>query len=91
LISSFSVIVSDRSCCARFMICPNCGGPARAGGVAERDALHAALELADEETPVIVLTFGLPQRAREPSEHPAEEWSARANRRPVDDVVRRLP
>jgi nitroreductase len=63
--------------------CPN--------GVAERDALHAALELADEETPVIVLTFGLPQRAREPSEQSAEEWSARANRRPVDDVVRRLP
>ena len=62
--------------------CPN--------GIAERDALHAALELADEETPAIVLSFGLPQRAREPSAHSAEDWSARANRRPLDDVVRRL-
>ena len=62
--------------------CPN--------GVADRDALHAALELADEETPVIVLTFGLPERAREPESRTAEVWSARANRRPLDDVVRRL-
>jgi nitroreductase len=62
--------------------CPN--------GVADRDALHAALELADEETPVIVLTFGLPDRVREPGSRPAEEWSARANRRGLDDVVRRL-
>ena len=62
--------------------CPN--------GVAERDALRAALELTDEETPVIVLTFGLPQKAREPSKRSAEDWSGRANRRPVDDVVRRL-
>jgi nitroreductase len=63
--------------------CPN--------GVAERDALHAALKLGDDESPVIVLTFGIPQRPREPGGRPAEEWSARANRRPLDDVVRRLP
>ena len=62
--------------------CPN--------GVADKDALHAALELADDETPAIVLTFGLPERLREPGSRPAEEWSARANRRPLDDVVRRL-
>ena len=58
---------------------------------ADRDALHAALELAEEETPVIVLTFGLPDRVREPGSRPAEEWSSRANRRQLDDVVRRLP
>ena len=63
--------------------CPN--------GVADKDELHAALELAEEETPVIVLTFGLPDRVREPGSRPAEEWSARANRRQLDDVVRRLP
>jgi nitroreductase len=63
--------------------CPN--------GVADRDALHGALELGDEETPVIVLTFGLPDRFREPGSRPAEEWSTRANRRQLDDVVRRLP
>ncbi len=63
--------------------CPN--------GIAERDALHAALELGEEETPVIVLTFGLPERLRDPASRTAEDWSARANRRPLGDVVRRLP
>ena len=62
--------------------CPN--------GIAERDALHATLELGEEETPVIVLTFGLPDRLRDPESRTAEDWSARANRRPLDDVVRRL-
>jgi hypothetical protein len=32
----------------------------------------------------------MPQRARDPETRPAEDWSARANRRPLDDVVRRL-
>ena len=63
--------------------CPN--------GVADREGLHAALELAEEETPVIVLTFGPPDRVREPGSRPAAEWSSRANRRQLDDVVRRLP
>jgi len=63
--------------------CPN--------GIAERDALHAALELGEEETPVIVLTFGLPERLRDAASRTAEDWSARANRRPLGDVVRRLP
>ena len=63
--------------------CPN--------GIAERDALQATLELGEEETPVIVLTFGLPERLRDPASRTAEDWSARANRRPLGDVVRRLP
>jgi len=38
-----------------------------------------------------VLTFGHPQRVRDPSALSADEWSARANRFPLDDLVRRLP
>lgn len=63
--------------------CPN--------GLADREAAHAALGLAEDESPVIVLTFGLPRRVREPGSRSAGEWSARANRRPLGDVVRRLP
>jgi nitroreductase len=64
--------------------CPN--------GVADQDAARAALELADEDEKVaIVLSFGYPARHRDPSARPADEWSARANRRPLDEVVRRLP
>jgi nitroreductase len=62
--------------------CPN--------GFTDRDAAHAALELGEHESPVIVLTFGLPQRVRDPESRTVEEWSARANRKPVADVVRRL-
>ena len=62
--------------------CPN--------GIADREAAHAALQLGEGETPVIVLTFGLPERVRDPESRAAEDWSARANRRPLDDVVRRL-
>jgi nitroreductase len=62
--------------------CPN--------GLEDRDAAHAALGLGDDETPVIVLTFGVPERRRDPGSRTAEDWSARANRRPLDDVVRRV-
>jgi nitroreductase len=62
--------------------CPN--------GLADREAVSAALGLAEDETPAIVLTFGVPERRRDPGSRTADEWSARANRRPFDDVVRRL-
>jgi nitroreductase len=62
--------------------CPN--------GLADRDAAHRVLELAEDESPAIVLTFGLPARPRDPESRSVEEWSARANRRPLADVVRRL-
>ena len=62
--------------------CPN--------GIADREAVTAALGLGEDESAVIVLTFGRPQRPRDPESRSAEDWSARANRRPLDDVVRRL-
>ncbi len=36
----------------------------------------------------IVLTFGYPAKPRDPESRTAEEWSARAKRKPFDDVVR---
>lgn len=63
--------------------CPN--------GIADREAASAALDLAADESPVIVLTFGAPERPRDVGQRTAEEWSASANRRPLAEVVRRLP
>lgn len=63
--------------------CPN--------GIADRDAAHAALALSDDESPVIVLSFGVPERPRDATSRSPEEWSSRANRRPLADVVRRVP
>ena len=37
-----------------------------------------------------VLTFGYPAKPRDPESRSAEEWSARANRKPFDGVVRRI-
>jgi nitroreductase len=62
--------------------CPN--------GLADRDAVSRALGLGEDETPVIVLSFGLPERRRDAEERPAAEWSARANRKPLTEVVRRV-
>lgn len=38
----------------------------------------------------LVLTFGYPARPRSPESRPAEEWSARAKRKPLDELVRRV-
>jgi nitroreductase len=37
-----------------------------------------------------VLTFGYPARARSAESRTAEEWSARANRKQLDELVRRV-
>lgn len=62
--------------------CPN--------GIADVDAARRALDATDEETPVIALSFGLPAKPRDPNMRTAEEWSERANRKPLDEVVRWL-
>ena len=63
--------------------CPN--------GLADSDAAVAALGgLEAEERISIVLSFGYPARPVEPQSRSAEEWVRRADRKPFDDVVRRL-
>ena len=62
--------------------CPN--------GITDPDLARTVLDASDEEVPVIVLSFGLPERPRDAELHSVEEWSARANRKPIDEVVRWL-
>jgi nitroreductase len=62
--------------------CPN--------GMPDRDAVSALLRLGEGESVAIVLTFGYPAKPREPSARSAEEWSARANRKPLDELVARV-
>ncbi|MBA2295882.1 MAG: nitroreductase family protein [Actinobacteria bacterium] len=61
--------------------CPN--------GVKDSDATSALLGLEGEERPANVLSFGYPARPHRP-ERTAEQWAERANRRPLEEVVRRL-
>ena len=37
-----------------------------------------------------VLTFGYPAKPRDPESRSPEDWSTRANRKPFDEVVRRI-
>ncbi|MDH3225581.1 MAG: nitroreductase family protein [Thermoleophilia bacterium] len=62
--------------------CPN--------GIARPGALLGPLGLSDDQRPVTVLSFGYPANARPAKRWPPESWSARARRRPFEQVVRRL-
>lgn len=62
--------------------CPN--------GIVDAEAARRALAATEDETPVIVLSVGYPTKRRDPNARTAEEWSQRANRRPIDEVVRWL-
>jgi nitroreductase len=62
--------------------CPN--------GMPDPDRVARVLGLEEDERPVIVLTFGYPAHARDPQHRSAEGWIARADRKPFEEVVRRL-
>ena len=62
--------------------CPN--------GISDRVGLNRALHLGDEAKIAAVLSFGYPAKPRDPARRSAEEWIARANRKPYDDVVREV-
>jgi nitroreductase len=54
------------------------------------NAEWAAEVLGLDEAPVIVLTFGYPARQPAAESRSADEWSARANRKTLDEIVDRL-
>jgi nitroreductase len=58
-------------------------------GIADEALARAELGAAEEERPVIVLSFGRPRRPRDPERLTRAEWSARANRKPLGEIVRR--
>jgi len=61
--------------------CPN--------GMPDRDATGRLLRLEGEEV-LVVLTFGYPARHPGAESRTAAEWSARADRKPLSQVVRRV-
>lgn len=63
--------------------CPN--------GISDVDRARRVLVIEEDESPVIVLSFGVPGRPRDPASRTAAEWSERANRKSLEEVVRWLP
>jgi nitroreductase len=62
--------------------CPN--------GMPDPAAAAAALGLDGDLLPVNIPSFGYPKRPLDPESKGAEEWSAEANRKPLDELVRRI-
>ncbi len=59
--------------------CPN--------GFTDKPRAAELLELGADQEPLILLTFGYPMRTPRPERRTAEEWLARANRLPLDELV----
>jgi nitroreductase len=59
--------------------CPN--------GVADAEAMRAALGLAEEDQVTTVLTLGYPARPYDPERRAAEHWVERADRVPFEESV----
>jgi nitroreductase len=59
--------------------CPN--------GIRDPEAAAELLAPAEDEVILNVLSLGYPARPRNPEPRSAEEWSARANRKPLADLV----
>jgi len=62
--------------------CPN--------GMSDAAATGTALGLDEGWLPVNIPSFGYPKRPRDPESKRAEEWSAEANRKPLEELVRRI-
>jgi nitroreductase len=74
-------------CAQNMMLCAwNDGVVSCPNGIQDPDA---AAEICGAEVKLI-LTFGYPARPRDPQSRSPEEWSARAKRKPLDELVRRV-
>jgi nitroreductase len=62
--------------------CPN--------GIADAEAARAVLGLGADDAVAVVLTFGYSASGRTGESRSVEEWLARADRRPLDELAERL-
>ena len=82
----------DTGRCAQNMLLAawNAGVGSCPNGQRDPEAARAALGLDDDEEIATVLTFGYPARERDPERHTPDEWSARADRKALDELVSRV-
>jgi nitroreductase len=82
----------DAGRCAQNMLLAawNDGVGGSPNGLADRDDANAIVGVPEDSSIEIVLSFGYPARPRDPEARRAEEWSARARRKPLEELVERL-
>jgi nitroreductase len=73
-----------------FLVAWNEGVVSCPNGMADQEAAARALGLDEGWLPVNIPSFGYPKRPLDPESKSAEEWSAEANRKPLDELVRRI-
>jgi nitroreductase len=56
-------------------------------GMPDPEKTGELLGVGEGERPVIILTFGYPESARDPELRSPEEWLTRAPRKPLDEIV----
>jgi nitroreductase len=62
--------------------CPN--------GIADADRVRSSLGLGEDDEVATVLTFGYPASGRTGESRPLDEWFARVDRKPLDELVERI-
>jgi nitroreductase len=73
-----------------FLVAWNDGVVSCPNGMPDPAAAAKALGLDEGWLPVNIPSFGYPKRDLAPESKSAEEWSAEANRKPLDELVTRL-
>jgi nitroreductase len=73
-----------------FLVAWNDGVASCPNGTQDAEAAAEVLGLEDGWLPVNIPSFGYPKRPLDPESRPAAEWSEEANRKPLDELIRRL-
>ena len=73
-----------------FLVAWNEGVVSCPNGIKDAEAAAGVLGLEEGWVPVNIPSFGYPKRDLAPESKSAEEWSAEANRLPLDELIRRI-
>ena len=73
-----------------FLVAWNEGVVSCPNGIGDQQAAGLELGLDEGWLPVNIPSFGYPKRDLAPESKSVEEWSAEANRKPLDELIRRI-
>jgi nitroreductase len=73
-----------------FLVAWNDGVVSCPNGMPDAEAVARVLGLEEGWLPLNVPSFGYPKRPLDPESKTPEEWSAEANRKPLEEIVRRV-